>query len=265
MNIRIRLETPADHYAVEELTREAFWKIHWGDGQQICDEHLLVHKLRKSPFFVPELNFVAEIGGKLVGHIIYSKSRIETDLGEVYETLTFGPISVLPEHQNMGIGKKLMRHTFEEAKRLGYRAVIIFGHPDYYPRVGFRRAAEYGITTSDGRTFDPFMAYPLYDGALDGIHGRYYIDPVYDSLTQEDTLEFDKKFPPKERHIHQPIDVLLDRLEPNAAKAIQGLDCKSLTFMKTKSEREIRSLPDVDDKAVETIRAVMLEHGMRWG
>jgi len=264
MNINLRLETPADYYDVEALTREAFWKSFWGVGQQICDEHLLVHRLRECPSFVPELDYVAEIDGKLAGHIIYSKSKIVDDSGNPHETLTFGPISVLPEHQNQGIGKALMRHTFAEAKQLGYRAVLIFGHPDYYPRVGFRRAAEFDITTAEGENYDPFMAYPLYDGALDGIHGRYYIDPVYFTLTQEDALEFDKRFPPKERHVPINIDVLLNRLEPEARKAIEGLGLQTLAEL-TKSEQEILSLPGIDANAVETIRAVKLEHGLRWG
>ncbi|MCL2003635.1 MAG: N-acetyltransferase [Oscillospiraceae bacterium] len=200
MNIHIRLETPADHYAVEALTREAFWAF-WEKDRVICDEHLLVHRLRSCPSFVPELNTVAELDGRIIGHIIYSKSRIEEDCGQTYETLTFGPLSVLPELQKKGVGTALMRHTLAEAKRLGHRAVLIFGHPEYYPRIGFRRAAEFGITTADGKTFDAFMAYPLYDGALNGVRGRFYLDPVYESLTQEDALAFDKKFPPKAPHI----------------------------------------------------------------
>jgi predicted N-acetyltransferase YhbS/RimJ/RimL family protein N-acetyltransferase len=197
--IHIRPERPDDYYAVESLTRDAFW--FWADdgSDKICDEHLLVHKLRTCPSYVPELNYVAEVGGRLAGHIIYTKSKVLDDSGTAHETLTFGPLSVLPEYQRQGVGKALMRHTLDEAKRLGYRAVIIFGHPEYYPRVGFRRAAEFGITTADGGTGDYFMVYTLYEDALNGINGRYYIDPAYETLTQDETLEFDKRFPPKER------------------------------------------------------------------
>ncbi|MCL2401460.1 MAG: N-acetyltransferase [Oscillospiraceae bacterium] len=264
MNINLRLETPADYHAVEALTREAFWQF-WSEEQQICDEHLLVHRLRNVAAFVPELNYVAEISGQIVGHIIYTKSRIEDNSGQTYETLTFGPLTVSPEFQNRGIGQALMLHTFDEARHLGYRAVLIFGYPDYYPRVGFRRAAEFDITTAAGETFDPFMVYPLYDGALEGVQGRYYIDPVYESLTQEDALAFDKQFPPKQPHIPSLINVLLDRLEPHAAEAIQGLGFRNLEMLKSKSEREISSLPGMNANAVETIRAVMQEHGFRWG
>jgi len=156
MNIQIRLETPADYRAVEELTREAFWRF-WEPDQTICNEHLLVHRLRSAPSLVPELDLVAEYDGKLAGHIIYTRSRVTDDADNTFETLTFGPLSVLPELQNKGIGQELMRYSFSEARRLGYRAVFIFGHPDYYPRAGFRRASEFGVTTADGQTFDPPM------------------------------------------------------------------------------------------------------------
>jgi len=263
MNLTFRLETPEDQHAVEEMTREAFWK-YWGDDLKICDEHLLVGKLRKIDSFVPELNYIAELDGKLAGHIIYTVSRIESENGEKHETLTFGPLTVSPEYQGQGIGQALMKHSFAEAKRLGYRAVLIFGHPNYYPRAGFRRASEFGITTSDGSSFDAFMVYLLYDGALDGIQGKYYIDPVYEHLTQEDAFEFDKRFPPKQLHQLTPIDVLLDCLEPEAAKSIKESGLKSLDAMTSRSYREILSLPGIDEKTMETIKTILHKHNFPW-
>ena len=262
--VSLRLETAADHFAVEALTRDAFWEF-WETDRKICDEHLLVHRLRGAESFVPELDYIAEVDGRLAGHIIYAKSKVTDDAGNTHETLTFGPLTVSPGFQNQGVGKALMYHTFAEARRLGYRGVIIFGHPDYYPRVGFRRAAEFGITTADGQTYDPFMALPLYDGALDGIQGRYSLDPVYESLTQKAALEFDKRFPPKTPFSPNSIDVLLNRLEPPARKAIEDEGIRTLELMKAKSQREISALSGLDKTAVDTIRAVMLEHGYRWG
>ncbi len=69
MTGHLRLAQPADYRATEELTREAFW----GLNHPGCDEHLLLHKLRAVPASVPELDYVAEVNGKLVGHVIYSK------------------------------------------------------------------------------------------------------------------------------------------------------------------------------------------------
>jgi predicted N-acetyltransferase YhbS len=206
------------------------------------------------------LNLVAEADGRIAGHIIFSRSRIEN-----HETLTFGPLSVSPEFQCRGIGKALIQHAFAEARRLGFRAVIIYGNPDYYPRCGFRRASDFGITTPDGSVFDALLVYPLYDGALDGISGRYYIDAVYEDLTPEETLEFDKKFPHKEPHVQTPIDVLLKRLDPASADALKAAEFTTFDVLKSHSEREISSLPGMSAEAVEVIRALMKEHGFRWG
>jgi len=260
----LRLEKPADHYTVEALTRESFWNGNWSAVPSICDEHLLVHKLRTCHSFVPELNYIAEIDGTIVGHIIYTKSKIVNTSGE-HEMLTFGPLSTKPEYQAQGIGKALMRHTFGIAKDMGYRAVLIFGHPDYYPRVGFRRAEEFGITTPSGDVFDAFMAYPLFDGALDGITGQYFIDPVYETLTKEDALAFDSKFPPKELHQPIPVDVLMARLGLAAKQAIKKLDLQTLVQMQTKSQREISALDGICENSINIIREVMKEHKLRWG
>jgi predicted N-acetyltransferase YhbS len=264
MDIKIRLEEPEDYYAVEELTREAFWAF-WLPSQKICEEHLLVNRLRNAQAFVPELDFVAEHDKKIVGHIIYSKSKVVDSEGNETETLAFGPLSVLPEFQGKGIGKQLMLHSFAVAKELGHRAVLIYGHPDYYPRAGFRRASEFGITGSDGSSRDSFMAYELYNGALDGISGRFFTDGAFDNLSEEDALEFDKKFTPKDKYTPDSISILLDLLQPQARKAIEGLDCPSLQMMVTKSEREISDLIGIDEKALETIRSVLHDHNINWG
>ncbi|MDR0906762.1 MAG: N-acetyltransferase [Oscillospiraceae bacterium] len=260
--ITLRLEEPRDYRAVEELTREAF-----GADSGSCDEHLLAHKLRKISGFVPELDYVAEIDGELAGNILYSKSKIVSDSGIETEVLTFGPLSVLPKFQNLGVGKALIRRTISEAKRLGYRAVVIFGHPDYYPRSGFRRAAEFGLTTPDGETFDAFMALPLYDGALDGVSGRFYEDKVYHSLGEEELADFEKNFTPKEPPVWTPIEALYQRLSPKARDALSAKfkDVRVLRDLTGISQDEMSSLADIDADEISIIKAVMRENGYRWG
>jgi len=189
--IHIRPEQEKDHYVVEEITRDAFWKHDTTD--KICDEHLLTHRLRTCKSLVPQLNLVAEIGGEIAGHIIYSISHVKNDTGEAHEVLTFGPLTVAPAHQRMGVGTTLMRHSFHIAKNLGYSGIVIYGHPSYYPRVGFKPAGEFGITTEKGETGDWFMSYPLNE-TFAQVKGRHHIDPVYEDLSQEDVLEFEKKF-----------------------------------------------------------------------
>ena len=259
--IHIRNEQPSDYYAVESLTRDAFWK----NSRHICDEHLLVSKLRNSCSFVAELDFVAEINGMIVGHIIYSHSYIEGNDGNRYDTLTFGPISVLPAWQYMGVGKALLKHSITEAKRLNYRAIIIYGHPDYYPRVGFKRAKEYGITTPEGNTFDPLMALPLYDTALLGCSGRYYISRVYYELPEHEVLAFEGRFPLKEKYQPIPITVITERLKEKAAKAFITLGINYLDELTSKSEGLLLRIKGIDRNDIEIIKEVMKEYSFRWG
>ena len=221
----------------------------------------MVHKLRKIPAFVPELDYVAEVDGKVVGNIMYSKAKVVDNAGTEREVLTFGPISVLPQYQSQGIGKTLLRHTVAEARRLGYRAILFFGHPDYYPRVGFRRAGEFGITTASGKTFDAFMAMPLRDGALDGITGRFHEDPVF-VLDPKEAEEFDKGFPHKDKCILVSIDVLTERLAAPAQAAIRDHGVKELAGLNRYSGREIASWPGIDETAKAVINATLKEHGL---
>ena len=93
--------------------------------------------------------------------------------------------------------------------------------------------------------------------------GQYHLDPVYFDLPIEECIEYDKKFPPKELFKPASIELLLPLLEPDARVAITGLNCATLNFLSTKSEREIRLLEGIDDKAVETIRRVMKENGVK--
>jgi len=180
MEIVIRLEEENDWMEVESLTREAFWKPERVEKLGIgCDEHYLAHTLRTSPEFVPELDYVAEVDGRLVGNVMYSKAYVCLPDGSHHEVLNFGPLSVLPEFQKRGVGSALMRHSLKAAARLGYGAVVFFGHPTYYPRFGFKEAKEFNITTCKGDNYPAFMAMELIYGSLDGVTGTYHESPLY--------------------------------------------------------------------------------------
>ncbi len=139
------------------------------------------------------MNFVAEFSGKLIGNIMYSVAYVLSPNGERHEVLTFGPLTVLPQWQRRGVGITLMRHTLKLAAKMGFGAVIIFGHPTYYPRIGFKEAKEFGITTSWGENFPAFMALELMFGGLDGITGAMYYTPCMD-VDAAKAREFDLGF-----------------------------------------------------------------------
>jgi predicted N-acetyltransferase YhbS len=261
-NIHIRREQPSDHHAVEALTRDAFWIN--TDRHTNIDEHLLVHKLRSVSVFIPELDYIAEADGAIVGNVMYSKAKIIAPDTREHEVLTFGPLSVLPEYQKRGVGVALIRFTIAEARRMGYRAIVFFGAPDYYPRLGFRRGAEFGLTDINGNTYDALMAMELFEGALNGIRGRFIEDGVFHDLPEAEVDAFDQNFPPKQPREKIKIDVLLERLDPLARQALQSCGLTLLGELYAFSEQEISAV-GVDDEARNVIRAVMKEYGRVWG
>jgi putative acetyltransferase len=194
LDIKIRLETSKDHRAVEELTREAFWNVHVPG----CCEHYLIHTLRKSSDFIPELDFVATYNEKIVGHIAYAKANIVDASSKSHPVIGFGPISVLPSLQKQGVGSALIKHSLAEAKNLGYAAILIYGDPRYYSRFGFRCAEKYDIKTAFGKYAVAMLALELKPGALASISGSFKESPAYDvdMLAAE---EFDRGFPPKKK------------------------------------------------------------------
>ena len=194
MPLLIRPESPEDYYQTEHMTQKAFWNL-YNPG---CSEHLLVRKLRSDPAYVPALSRVAELDGKIVGAILYSRSKV-VDGETTHEVLTFGPLCVEPALQKTGIGGALMQATFQLAREAGHKAIIIFGEPGYYPRFGFAPCERFGITTADGKNFDAFMALELVPGALNGVHGKFHEAEVFENLPDEETDEFNKQFPHMEK------------------------------------------------------------------
>ena len=99
----IRNEEAKDFRAVEELTKLAFWNV----SMPGCSEHYLAHVLRSHADFILEMDFVAEEDGKIIGNIMYTRSRLIDAEGREKIVLTFGPLSIHPEYQRKGYGKKL--------------------------------------------------------------------------------------------------------------------------------------------------------------
>lgn len=188
--IGIRMETKDDWYNVELMAQRAFWnKHHLG-----CDEHYLVHKLREDKDYLPELSRIAVKDGKVIGCIMYSKSRI-VDGADTHEIITFGPLCVEPKWQGCGVGELLLRETMNLATNKGYKGIVIFGEPDYYPRIGFKTCDNFNITTADGRNFDAFMGIELTQDGMKGIKGKFYESEAFENLPEEEVEEYNKKFP----------------------------------------------------------------------
>lgn len=189
-DVEIRMETEDDWYNTELMTQHAFWnKHHLG-----CDEHYLVYKLHQHKDYLPELSRIAVKDGKVIGCILYSKARI-VDGTDTHEIVSFGPLCVEPEWQGCGVGELLLRETMKLAADKGYKGIVIFGEPDYYPRIGFKTCDHFNITTADGKNFDAFMGIELAEGSMKNIKGKFYESEVFENLPKEEVEEYNKKFP----------------------------------------------------------------------
>lgn len=202
--ITIRNEVPADYQRVEDITRKAFWNLYIPG----CYEHYLVHVMRTHGDFLPELDFVIEEDGQIIGNIMYTKARLIDEFGEEKEILTFGPICILPEYQRMGYGKLLLEHSFKQAVALGYDVIVIFGTPGNYVGRGFQCCKKYNICLENGTYPTAMMAKELKPQALDRRKWMYHDSPVMNIDIEEaqrfdDGLEkMEKKFQPSQEEFY---------------------------------------------------------------
>ena len=169
-NIVIRRETEEDRRVVESLVRESFWNVY----RPGCLEHYVLHRLRDDPAFIPELDFVMERDGTVIGQNVFVRAVIRSDDGRDIPIMTMGPICIAPELRRQGLGKRLLDFSLEKAAAFGYKAVLVEGNPkDDSPR-GFVTSADYGITAGpDIHLPHPacLMVKELAEGALEHIHG----------------------------------------------------------------------------------------------
>ena len=190
--ITIRREKNEEQRTVEVLTRQAFWNV-YGPG---CTEHYVVYILRKHEDFIPELDLVAEAAdGRIVGNVMYTKARLIDENGNEAVILTFGPISVHPDFQRRGISRLLLEYSFEEARRLGYQAVVIFGDPDNYVSRGFKSCSRYHVCAQDGSYPAAMLVLELIPGLLDGRKWFYQESPAY-TFDPAAAEQFDRQFDP---------------------------------------------------------------------
>ncbi|EEL69789.1 N-acetyltransferase [Bacillus mycoides] len=163
--VTIRQEQKNDYRKTEEVVKEAFLNEEFSDKK----EHELVKRIRECDAFIPELSIVA-VDKETVGHIMLSKITIEQD-GTTVDSLALAPVSVAPSHQKKGIGGKLITAALEKAKELGYGSVVVLGHPEYYPKFGFKKASEWNIKAPFEVPEEVFMVMELTENALEGVEG----------------------------------------------------------------------------------------------
>ncbi len=201
----IRVEQPKDYREVENLTREAFWNVY----RPGCTEHYVLNQFRTNPDFIPELDFVMEEDGRIIGHVMFSKAVISLShsgemQGDLFPTWTFGPISIHPEYKRKGYGLKLLQYALEKAKEVGIGLLQMEGNIEFYKKAGFDLASKlkihYHIEPKDAEV-PYFLALELIPGYWGNREGTYCPPKGYFVADEnQDAFEaYEATFPKKEK------------------------------------------------------------------
>lgn len=196
-NYLIRQEQKKDYRVVEELVREAFWNVY----RPGCQEHYVLHCFRSAKDYVPELALVMEVGGKIIGQIMFVRAELELEDGKTLPIMTFGPISVVPQHKRQGYGLALLNFALTKAQEMGVGVVAMAGNIDFYGKAGFVPAKNLEIHYADDWDADYFLAKELQAGFLDGVKGVYHDPKGYFVCVKdaEGFAQYEASFPYKEK------------------------------------------------------------------
>jgi len=163
----IRKETPEDIAAIRHVNEQAF------GGTVEAD---IVERLRARG--VLTLSLVSIQDNEIIGHIAFSPVKVESE-DSSFEAIALAPMAILPAYQYRGIGSQLVHAGLEECRRLGYKAVVVLGHPDYYPRFGFVAASTFNLKCEYPVPDEASMALELRKGALTNISGTVKYQPEF--------------------------------------------------------------------------------------
>jgi putative acetyltransferase len=165
--ITVRPETAEDIRAIDVVHISAF------GGEA---EAQLVSALRESSTYSRELSQVAELGGRIVGHVLLTRVPLRKD-GEEKHVLALGPMSVVPSQSHRGIGSELINASIKLAKEKGYGAIVVLGHPEYYKRFGFVQARERQVSCNLPAPEDALTVMEIVEGNLAGGGHVEYPEP----------------------------------------------------------------------------------------
>lgn len=167
--VRIRGELPKDYPAVHKINVAAF------GGE--AGEARLVDMLRAQAS--PVVSLVAEDHGAVVGHILFSPVSVP---GVEMLAMGLAPMAVAPSRQRSGIGSALVNAGLQRCKELGVVAVVVLGHPEFYPKFGFSPAARFGLRCEYDAPAEAFMAIELRAGALRAASGTVKYHAAFGQL-----------------------------------------------------------------------------------
>jgi putative acetyltransferase len=172
LDVLIRPETPEDYAAIREVNLAAF-------GSPL--EAALVERLRDDGLVIAS-SVAVDDAGQVVGHILFSPVTIVAAQGDQMQVASLAPMSVLPSHQRRRIGSMLVEHGIDKCRRAHHRAIVLVGHPRYYPRFGFTHALVAGLKNPFAAD-EAFMGLELVRGALSEIEGRVVYPEAFNQFS----------------------------------------------------------------------------------
>ena len=183
--VTIRLEEQRDYRSIVSLILRSFREgTSYSDGTDII---ALVEEIRVSPYYIPELSFVAEMDGQIVGHFLFSRFPLAptpaggcrcTDAGIVM----LAPVSV--DYFRQGVGTAMLTQGIEAVRKAGFRGITVEGNFNFYHKVGFRTSSEFGIYPTSGYPLQEprcMMAQETAPGSLAGVHGYVVYDMYHNA------------------------------------------------------------------------------------
>lgn len=186
--VTIRPEAHRDYRDIVSLILRSFREgTDYSDGTDII---ALVEEIRDSQYYIPELSFVAEMDGKVVGHFLFSRFPLSATPngghgdGTDSPVVMLAPVSVHADHFRQGVGTAMLTQGIEQVRKHGYRGITVEGNYRFYNRVGFRTSSEFGIFPTGGYPMkEPrcMMCQETYPGALKGVQGYIVYDMYFNA------------------------------------------------------------------------------------
>ena len=187
-DIVIRPEAHRDYKDIISLILRSFREgTNYSDGTDII---ALIEEIRDSEYYIPELSFVAELNGRIVGHFLFSKFPLSSTPNgghldkEGKNIVMLAPVAVHADYFRQGVGYTMLTKGIEKVRESGYKAITVEGNFRFYNRVGFKTSSEFGVYPTSGKPLtEPrcMMCQELYDGALKDIHGYIVYDMYFNA------------------------------------------------------------------------------------
>ncbi len=157
---------------------EKIWKVN-SEAFETEAEANLVNALRSSG--CTYLSLVAETETNVVGHILFTPVKLYSNENKL-KIMGLAPMAVLSQYQNKGVGSKLVKAGLEHCQSLGYDAVVVLGHPSYYPKFGFVPTVTYGIKSEYEVPDEVFMILELVPESLNNHEGVIKYHEIFNSV-----------------------------------------------------------------------------------